>query len=132
MTRTEFEDRTLVAVSDYEFEAINTVYLASDLNKDDFCKMWRKMNASRVAQAKEAQRKAAEEMARKDMAFDIYVRLVSCQIPMDASGLLTGKQSKFLRENGIEEMGTNIYGLHYFRDNWDVALEVSRKFNLKA
>lgn len=63
MTQQEFFNRTGVEVSNNEFEAINEVYNNSDLDKDEFCKMWCKMNKSRVIAAKvdrkEAQRKAA-------------------------------------------------------------------------
>lgn len=60
----EFTNRVKVQVSAEEFEAINTVYMASDLNKDEFCAMWRKMNASRVKAAKEAERLQKEAEAR--------------------------------------------------------------------
>lgn len=36
-------------VSSEEYEAIETVYLNCDLEKDDFCKMWAKMNAERIS-----------------------------------------------------------------------------------
>ena len=52
MTQREFTMRTLVEVSAEEFNAIHVVYLASDLDKDEFCKVWCKMNASRVTYAK--------------------------------------------------------------------------------
>ena len=52
MLQSEFTERTKVQVSDEEFEAINEVYMNSDLNKDDFCSMWCKMNRSRVDAAK--------------------------------------------------------------------------------
>ena len=39
MTKQEFTNRTLVEVSDEEFNAIQTVYYASDLGKDEFCKL---------------------------------------------------------------------------------------------
>ena len=63
MTQQEFFNRTGVEVSNNEFFAIHEVYCNSDLDKDDFCKMWCKMNQSRVKAAKadriEAQRKAS-------------------------------------------------------------------------
>jgi hypothetical protein len=48
MTKQEFENRTNVQVSFDEYEHIEVVYMASDLDKDEFCKMWCKMNKSRV------------------------------------------------------------------------------------
>lgn len=125
MTRKEFETRTMVAVSDKEFDAINAVYMTSDLYKDDFCKMWCKMNASRVSRAREEMKRAEREAERKDMAMDIYVTLVYEKNEMnDADDCLSTKQKKFLAENGIDLQGVNIYGLPYYRQIWDVALEV--------
>ena len=51
MLHSEFIQRTGVEVSNYEFDAINEVYMNSDLDKDEFCKMWCKMNKSRVQNA---------------------------------------------------------------------------------
>lgn len=62
MLQSEFKDRTGVDVSFEEYQAIENVYMESDLNKDDFCKMWCKMNASRIRAAKKAQ---AEKEAKE-------------------------------------------------------------------
>ena len=51
MTQQEFTQRTMVEVSVEEYSAIETVYMNSDLDKDEFCKMWRKMNKTRVQNA---------------------------------------------------------------------------------
>ena len=40
-----------------EFAHINEVYMNSDLDKDEFCKVWAKMNKSRVQRHKEEERK---------------------------------------------------------------------------
>ena len=52
MTIQEFQSRTQVRVNAAEFESINNVYMNADVDKDVFCKMWCKMNASRVKAAK--------------------------------------------------------------------------------
>lgn len=39
MNKQEFENRVLVKVSEVEYKAIETVYMNSDLEKDDFCKL---------------------------------------------------------------------------------------------
>lgn len=52
MLQSEFTERTKVQVSSEEFEAINEVYMNSDLDKDSFCALWCKMNRSRVDAAK--------------------------------------------------------------------------------
>ena len=54
MTQKEFTDRTGVQVTATEYNAIEEVYVNCDLEKDEFCKVWAQMNASRVAAAKEA------------------------------------------------------------------------------
>lgn len=54
MNKQEFENRVLVKVSEVEYEAIETVYMNSDLDKDEFCKLWCKMNARRVKMVKDA------------------------------------------------------------------------------
>ena len=51
MTQREFETRVNMEVSSKEFDSINEVYMNCDLDKDEFCKMWVKMNKSRVAKA---------------------------------------------------------------------------------
>ena len=58
MTKQEFENRTNVQVSLEEYGHIEAVYMASDLDKDEFCKMWREMNKSRVNKAKEEAKEA--------------------------------------------------------------------------
>ena len=68
MTQQEFTQRVNVEVSNKEFEAINEVYMNSDLDKDEFCKMWVKMNKTRVQNAKvERMIKAKDEAYRDDL-----------------------------------------------------------------
>ena len=52
MTQQEFFNRTGVEVSNDEFWAINEVYNNSEVGKDEFCKLWCKMNPARVQKAK--------------------------------------------------------------------------------
>ena len=61
MTQKEFQDRVKMQVSAQEYAAIEVVYMNSDLEKDEFCKMWKKMNAKRIA----AYRKAEKEKQEK-------------------------------------------------------------------
>ena len=60
----EFVERTGVYVSIGEFGIINDMYMLADVGKDDFCKLWVKMNFSRVKDAKE--QKAKEEKEAKE------------------------------------------------------------------
>ena len=53
MLQSEFKERTGIDVALDEYRAIEVVYINSDLDKDEFCKMWCKMNVSRIRKAKE-------------------------------------------------------------------------------
>lgn len=66
MTQFEFENLTKVEVSAGEFEAINIVYMMSDLDKEAFCKMWCKINKTRVANAKAERIARRHEEAKRD------------------------------------------------------------------
>ena len=74
MTKQEFEKRTGVEVSAYEFECINFVYMQADADcdKDVFCKMWKKMNANRVKNAKVERMQKAREEAYRDALHKFY------------------------------------------------------------
>lgn len=74
MTKQEFEKRTGVEVSAYEFECINFVYMQADADcdKDVFCRMWKKMNADRVKLAKIKREAEAKERAHRDVLFRFY------------------------------------------------------------
>ena len=52
MTQQEFFNRTGVEVSNDEFWAINEMYNNCEVDKDEFCKFWCKMNPARVNNAK--------------------------------------------------------------------------------
>lgn len=102
MTYQEFTTRTNVEVSTKEFDAINEVYMNSDVDKDEFCKMWCKMNAVRVERAI-AEKKAAEkeeklvwelaQIANREYTIDEYGEV--------AEEVLTKKQIKLMNEAGI-------------------------------
>ena len=72
MTKQEFTNRTQVEVSDIEYNAIEMVYMHSDVDKDEFCKMWCKMNANRVKAAKVEKMLAAREEAYRDALHKFY------------------------------------------------------------
>lgn len=72
MNINEFTDRTHVAVSTEEYAHIEAVYMASDLDKDEFCAMWRKMNRSRVNAAIAAKRdKKQRDVNINHFMFDV-------------------------------------------------------------
>ncbi|MCM1166396.1 MAG: hypothetical protein NC401_10370 [Ruminococcus sp.] len=57
MTHQEFIDRVNVNITAEEYAAIEVVYMNCDLDKDEFCAMWRKMNRSRVIAAAESRKR---------------------------------------------------------------------------
>lgn len=63
----EFVERVGMEVSSSEFEIINEMYTFSDVDKDEFCKLWAKMNFARVKAAKE--QKAKEEKEAKAIEY---------------------------------------------------------------
>lgn len=69
MTQQEFTERVKVEVSPEEYEAINTVYNNSSLDKDEFCAIWRKMNRTRVQAAAKMRE---ERMTRQQNAATLY------------------------------------------------------------
>ncbi len=74
MTKQEFTQRVNVEVSNKEFEAINEVYMNSDLDKDEFCKMWVKMNKTRVQNAKVERMIKAKDEAYRDALHKFYTK----------------------------------------------------------
>lgn len=67
MMYNEFVERVGMEVSSSEFEIINNMYMLADVDKDDFCKLWAKMNFARVKAAKE--QKAKEEKEAKAIEY---------------------------------------------------------------
>lgn len=74
MTQQEFTQRTQVTVSNHEFEAINEVYMHSELDKDEFCKVWCKMNSQRVKNAKVEKMIQQKEEAYRDALHKFYTK----------------------------------------------------------
>lgn len=107
MTYTEFVNRTKVDVKGYEFDAIHTVYMASDLDKDEFCKMWCKMNASRVERAKEQAKKEAKNQKIRAKADRILFKIEKQMDEYNQDGkiwksaVLTGKEKMFLLNSNL-------------------------------
>lgn len=125
MLQQEFEERVKMSVSYKEFEAIHEVYLNSDYNKDEFCKVWVKMNQSRVNQAIKEAKERERIAVLKDKAADIYM-CYSGRWDIPASKVLTKSQRNFCESIGIKikdvdwneylstTMGTVVFHLHKF------------------
>ena len=109
MTQKEFQERVKMPISAEEFEAVNHVYMLSDLNKDDFCKMWVQMNKSRVERAIREAKANKEEADNKERARRIFDKLEAFinkdfENYINYAHLFLGtRDQKFLRDKlGIE------------------------------
>ena len=74
MTKQEFTQRTKVEVSNNEFEMINEFYMNCECDKDEFCKMWCKMNPNRVKEAKVERMMKAKDEAYRDALHKFYTK----------------------------------------------------------
>ena len=101
MRQFEFEERVGMTVSPKEYDAIETVYLCSDLDKDEFCKMWVKMNKSRVREAIEKERKVQKENEDRERLWDIRESLNS-DYEKPAVDVLGIRDKKFLEGKGFK------------------------------
>ena len=72
MTQQEFFNRTNVKVSEDEFWAINAMYNYCEVDKDEFCKMWCKMNPDRVKATKKQIKVEKQEEAYKNILSKYY------------------------------------------------------------
>lgn len=126
MTQVEFEKRVEMTISSNEFDAINVVYMNSDLDKDEFCKMWVKMNKSRVSAYKEKEKE--QELISK--VLDIKAKSLCFQgddwwkLGVE---ILTKKEIETLKEYGIEMEGISSWGVRYFKTCSDLFFEISQK-----
>ncbi len=103
MTKQEFIERVNVNVTDEEYEHIDCVYMASDVDKDVFCKMWVKMNKNRVELAKTIAKKREIFMQDFMFVYDICnrnYRLKSAN--PKAEDVFTKKELTRLENLGIE------------------------------
>lgn len=113
MTKQEFETRVKMQVSEKEYLAIEEVYMSSDVDKDEFCKYWSKMNHKRIASAIAKEREATQLSELKDKVFAVY-EAINGICWEDASKIaeeyLTKAQKKVLALAGISLEETRIDG----------------------
>lgn len=101
MRQFEFEERVGMTVTSKEYEAIEMVYLFSDLDKDEFCKMWVKMNRNRVHEAKDRARKVRKENADRERLWDIREKL-DRDFDKLAADVLGSRDKAFLEGKGFK------------------------------
>ena len=125
MTQQEFTQRVEVSVSPAEYAAIEIVYMNSDLDKDEFCKLWVKMNYKRVGKAKEERiAKEKEEMLRGQL-FMIATKPKCNDFTKLADCFYTNKEKKTLERVGIY-MEEEINGINRFKSVSSITYEVKK------
>lgn len=107
MIQQEFEERVIVKVSAKEFEAIETVYMQSDLDKDEFCKLWIKMNKSRVNQAKKDKVEEEEKEKTRSMLFELSNMPQEKDFSLLADNYYNKKSKKVMESVGITMQDTS-------------------------
>lgn len=103
MLQQEFEARA-IKVSPVEYMAIEEVYNNSDLDKDEFCKQWCKMNRSRVEEYRKRERERLREEKYRDALFDVYYKYRDYsydKLGMTAINVLTKVEKKVVEHFGI-------------------------------
>ena len=116
MTKQEFEERVEMSVSDNEFDAINIVYMSSDVDKDEFCRLWCKMNYRRIKEALWAAREEKKRQSLRAKIYGIYdaFKCSSCDFVMKyASDSFTVKEIYLLKKANIEIGDKKVYEVVY-------------------
>ena len=122
MLKSEFEERVKMPVQDWEFEAINVVYNNSDLNKDEFCKMWVSMNKSRVQQYKKAEAESNAAIKLLEAGQKIYGKLTVAwkkSVYTFCFDVLTRREGDILNQITNQEAYENMTA-------WDAAFEIGK------
>lgn len=113
MRQSEFETRVHMNVTAEEYSHIEEVYMNSDLDKDEFCALWVKMNQTRVNNAKAERKAAEEEQAKQEKLWNIVEKHMNdnwekgCKIAED---VLTSTQQKVIESAGISLYDERIDG----------------------
>lgn len=129
MLQSEFEARVQMKVSETEYWHINEVYNQSDLDKDEFCKLWVKMNQTRVNKAKEIAKAVEKDLAVRDKLWDIVYRFgglsyqESCKL---ASDVLNKTQQKLIESIGVKIERSELYFQTISSVVWEVKKYLSR------
>lgn len=113
MRQSEFETRVHMNVTAEEYSHIEEVYMNSDLDKDDFCAIWVKMNQTRVNNAKAERKAAEEEQAKREKLWNIVEKHMNdnwekgCKMAED---VLSSTQKKVIEGAGISLYDERIDG----------------------
>ncbi|WP_308284924.1 hypothetical protein [Prevotella sp.] len=125
MTQQEFTQRAGIPVDATEYAAIETVYMNSDLDKDEFCKLWVRMNHKRVNKAKEERIAKEKEEMLKGQLFMIATKPKCNDFTKLADCFYTKKEKKTLERVGIY-MEEEINGINHFKSVSTITYEVNK------
>lgn len=104
MLKSEFEERVKMQVNPEEWDAIQIVYNNAEVDKDEFCKMWAKMNLNRIKAAVEKSKKQQEEAKLKEKCWHILEKLnkIRCQYKWKfAIDFLSSRDCQTLSQAGL-------------------------------
>ena len=76
MTQKEFEERTGIVPTPEDFEYIHEVYMNTSMDKDAFCKEFKKHGESQIIR-------------------DIYIRVVNCNVKLNRQKEVTNELADF-------------------------------------
>ena len=113
MRQFEFEERVKMHVTQKEYEAIETVYLYSDLDKDEFCRMWVKMNKSRVEREVKKEKEIRKENEDRAKLWDIRAKMDKDYANL-AVNVLNARERAFLERKGFR-FEEDRYGQTWFK-----------------
>lgn len=105
MTQHEFETRAGISVSAREYESIEAVYMASDLCKDDFCRLWARMNRERIQKARQEEEERQKHAADRWNVGEICVHLRGASSAVYDSPLsdhISKKEGRMLQALGFD------------------------------
>jgi len=106
MRQQEFESRVQMQVSIEEYAHIEQVYVNSDLDKDEFCKFWVKMNKSRVnAAIEEAKARKIKEDQNEKLWYIVSKycnKSYDWKISTPAEVALNSREVKLVRLVGLQ------------------------------
>ena len=116
-------------VSEAEFSHINEVYNQSDLDKDEFCKLWVKMNQSRVNKARDIAKAVEADLKLREKLWDIVYRFggisyeKGCQLAAD---VLNKTQTQLIESIGIKIERSEVYFQTLSSVIWEVKKYLGR------
>lgn len=125
MTQQEFTKRVGMSVDATEYAAIEIVYMNSDLDKDEFCKLWVKMNHRRVSKAKEERTAREKKEMLKDQLFMIAVKPKYNDLTKLADNFYTNREKEILEKIGLS-MQEEIDGIKRFKSVSCLTYEVKK------